>query len=544
MSLPKIYAGKRRQLLWGLIANGIAQALCGVALAILLREMLSVRGTESVPWLVVGEMGALGAFTLLLRIRQASDAERLGQNYVTRVRLRIFDRLAARPSRGAHSGERWGVTMTRMISDLNSLRNWVSTGIARAIVAGITAGGLLVGLAFINPWSALSIVSMVLLCMLAALVMTPRLRALIRESRRRRGRLANNLGEKILAFSTVSQLGRANQERAKVRNHSNRLTNVLVRRVAMAAALRSLPNLMMPLAVAGIAVAASLNPEVANESVVAVLLLGMIASSLRDLARAWNHRLAFEEGRRRIDTILDGMRVKEVRDANEIHGEGPISLDFVGVEVKDVFLNLNQQIKPGEQILLIGASGSGKSTLLSLAARMFDPVSGEILLDGQPLSRIRFDALRACVQRVSPDMPLLRGTVGENISYGIVDADPEWGEFVLEICGLDEETSLLPEGLETRVEERGRNLPEGIRARIALARAMSPAPRLLLIDDVTFSTDPLAAKALARLRRAVRVTTLVVGIESDDATDYDWVWNLDRRDLKADAECGSPAVAT
>ena len=152
MSLPKIYAGKRRRLLWMLVANGFAQALCGVGLAMLLRQTLSAaRGTQTIPWMAALEMSALGVLTLLLRVRQASDAERLGQNYVTRVRLRLFDRLAARPSRGAHSGERWGVTMTRMISDLNSLRNWVSTGIARAIVAGITAGGLLTGLAFISP---------------------------------------------------------------------------------------------------------------------------------------------------------------------------------------------------------------------------------------------------------------------------------------------------------------------------------------------------------------------------------------------------------
>ncbi len=530
MSLPKIYAGKRRQLLWLLVANGIAQAVCGVGLAMLLRETLSAGRAQTIPWLAASEMAALGVLTLLLRIRQASDAERLGQSYVTRVRLRLFDRLAARPSRGAHSGERWGVTMTRMISDLNSLRNWVSTGIARAIVAGITATGLLAGLAFISPWPAASIAAMVAICLLAASLLTPRLRGLIRESRRRRGRLANNLGEKILALSTVSQLGRARQERAKVRSHSVRLTNVLVRRVSMAAALHSLPNLMLPLAVAGIAIAASMNPERASDSVVAVLLLGMIASSLRDLARAWNHRLAFEEGRRRIDTILAGTRIKQARDAGDLPGDGPVSLEYVGVEVEGLFQKLDQQIKRGEHILLVGASGSGKSTLLSLAARMFDPASGDIRLDGLPLSQLRFESLRSSVQRVSADMPLLRGTVGENISYGLVDTDPEWVEIVIEVCGLDEQTPLLPEGLATRVEERGRNLPEGLRSRIALARAMMPAPRLLLVDDLTFSTDPLAARALTKLRRSMRLTTIVVGTESDDASEYDWVWNLDHRE--------------
>jgi len=117
---------------------------------------------------------------------------------------------------------------------------------------------------------------------------------------------------------------------------------------------------------------------------------------------------------------------------------------------------------------------------------------------------------------------------------------------VIEVCGLDEENPLLSEGLATRVEERGRNLPEGLRARIALARAMMPAPRLLLVDDLTFSTDPAAARALARLRRSMRLTIIVAGVESDDTREYDWVWRLDScesADAQEIAPDGSPPEA-
>jgi ABC-type multidrug transport system fused ATPase/permease subunit len=525
MSLPKIYAGKRRSLLWQLVANGVAQAFCGVALAYLLRETLASGAGQGTPWLGAAGIASLGILILFLRIREASDAERLGQNYVTRVRLRIFDRLASRPARGPGGG-RWGLTMTRLISDLNSLRNWVSTGIARAIVASITAMGLLVGLALMSPWSALGVSAMLLACGLASAGITPRLRALIRESRRRRGRLANNLGEKILALPTVRQLGRAAKERARVRSHSVRLSNALVRRVAMGSALRSLPDVTMPLAIAGIAIAASMSPRVAHESVVAVLLLGMIAASLRDLARAWDHRLAFEEGHRRIGQILTGARIREERKAIEIPGEGPIAVEFAGIGVDGVFEKLDFRIDAGEQILLEGPSGSGKSTVLAMAARMFDADSGEIRLGGAPIRSLRLDSLRAAVQLVSPAMPLLRGTVGDNIGYGLVDSDPQWVEQVIAICGLNEASGSLPEGLATRVEEQGRNLPEGLRARVALARASVLAPRLLLVDDPTFSTDPIATQALEQIRMLAPVTSLVVGVGSVDPDRYDRVWSL------------------
>ncbi len=228
MSLPRIAAGRRKSWLWMLVANGIAQALCGLALAYLLRDALHVARDGSAPWNQSAGILSIGVAMILLRVREARDAERLGQNYVTRVRLRIFDRLASRPARDRTAG-RWGVTMTRLISDLNSLRNWVSTGVARSIVASITALGLLAGLVVLSPWSSIGVVSMTVVCLAGAAALTPRLRDLVRESRRRRGRLANNLGERILALPTVRELGRSRQERARVRSHSVRLSEAASR---------------------------------------------------------------------------------------------------------------------------------------------------------------------------------------------------------------------------------------------------------------------------------------------------------------------------
>lgn len=509
MSLPKIYGGRRRRWFWLLVANGAAQAVGGVALAALLKIALSEARAGFAPWPAAVGIALVSTLLLALRFREARDAERLGQHFVMRVRLRIFDRLASRPERDTSTG-RWGVTMTRLISDLNSLRNWVSTGVARAVVASVSASGLLIGFAWIDPRASIGAAAMAAICLIAGLALTPRLRLYIRESRRRRGRLANNLGEKVLAVTSIRELGRLRSERARIRKHSTTLADALVRRMGLAAVLRALPDLALPLVVAGVAIAAANQGADGADSVVAILLLGLVASAFRDLARAWNQRLAFEEGRRRIEQILAGAKIREAKNPIELPGEGPLFVEFRGVTLDGILRDVDLLIEPGERVGLLGASGSGKSSLIALVTRSFDPDKGEIRLNDVPLKAISFDSLRASVQRVSPDLPLLRGTIAENVGYGAPDVDAAWIGEVIDACGLRDVCPSLPDGLDTRVDERGANLSDGLCARIALARACAIGPRLLLVDHPVFDADTAAARSLDRILEIASFTSLIV----------------------------------
>ena len=530
MSMPRIFAGQRRRWISLLILNGALQASSGFFVAYLLRDALEVSRRGSAPWGLAVGIVALGGVVLGLRMKEASDAERLGQDYVMRVRLRIFDRVASRPAR-VEGRRRWGVTMTRLISDLNSLRNWVSQGIARSIVATVTILGLLVGLYYFSPLSAWAALGVVLCCGVVVAALTPTLRGQIREARRRRGRLANNLGEKVLAAHTVRQSGRYRSERSRIRRHSLRLRDALVRRVRTRAALRALPDVARPAAISGITIVAAFSAQPASESVVAVMLVGMIAAAVGDLARAWDYRLAFDEGRARIADVLAGPRIVESRDAVSIPGRGPLGITFRGVEVEGALGPLDLDIEAGERVLVTGVAGSGKSTLLALVARLLEPDHGEICLSGSRLSKIRLDSLHEAVQLVSPLMPLLRGTVEANIGYaagGVADA--KWMESVVEACGLTLDPLLSPDGLEMRIDEQGANLPQGLRFRIALARAAAVRPRVLLVDDSAFLSDPEAIRALEAVFVLTGATALVVGTEGSSIPSMDRVVELVRNE--------------
>ena len=530
-SLPRLYAGRRRWLIWRLILNGVARASVAFGMAYLLRTGLAGVRHDALWWPAVAGIAASGVVALALRAIEAADAERLGQDYVMRVRLRIFDRIAARPLQTGH--RRWGVTMTRMISDLDSLRNWVSIGVAHAVVASITVCGLLLSLTYFSPHTGPAVTIMVALSLLGVLALTPLLRGYVREARRRRGRLANNLGEKVFAFRTVRHFGRTAQELVRVRAESQRLRDALVRWVRAARILRAVPELMLPITVATVVALTALTRQDVDKVAIAVLMLGMIASALGELARAWNYRLVFEEGRRRIGELLEGPQLREAEAASDLPGRGPVAVVLDGVCVGRELGPLHVGVAAGEVALVAGPSGSGKSTVLALAARLLDPDRGEVRLDGLPLASLRLDSLHEAVQLVAPEVPLLRGSLGDNVCYGLDTNEDEWIAEVITACGLDQETRLLPEGLEARVEEGGQNLPHGLRARVALARAAAVRPRLLLVDDAAFVADPAAGAALGRVVSLLGATTLVVGPEAKPPLPVDRVWRLECRENTA-----------
>ena len=525
MAMPKVYAGQRRRLIAALVANGVAQAVCGFGLALSLRELLREArgGALSFAWLV-GMLG-LGAVVLGLRVREASDAERLGQDYVMRVRLRIFDRVALRPGR-SEAKRRFGVTITRLVGDLNSLRNWVSLGIARLVVASISVAGLLGSLCYFSPSSAIAVVGVVGVGLLAGALATPMLRQSVREARRRRGRLANNLSEKVLAARAVWQLGRAEHERGRIRRHSGQLRDALVRRARWSAVLRSSSEIAWPMAIVAVLASSIAAARPTSELVIAVLLVGMIVTAMGQVARAWDYRISFEEGRRRIEETLAEPRIREARNPIALPGSGPVEVEFDDVGVEGTLSHVHFRAAAGECVLVVGPTGSGKSTLLALATRMLVPDGGAVRLAGVPIEQIELDALHAAVQIVSDDLPLLRGTVAENVGYAAPEEDEEWLRLVAETCGLSDDPALAEAGLETRIEEQGANLPQGLRQRIVLARAIAVRPRLLLVDAPGLLMDPVSNSALERAVALSDATVLIVGSEHGAVPTVDQIWRL------------------
>ncbi len=154
-----------------------------------------------------------------------------------------------------------------------------------------------------------------------------------------------------------------------------------------------------------------------------------------------------------------------------------------------VLRGINFVAMPGESIALVGASGAGKSTLINLLLRFRDPTSGCILIDGIDIKTVTIASLRRQMAIVPQETILFTGTITENIAFGKRSATLEEIESASRIANAHEFIVRLPDGYQTRINEKGVNLSGGQRQRIAIARAILHDPKILILDEATSALD-------------------------------------------------------
>jgi ATP-binding cassette subfamily B protein len=178
--------------------------------------------------------------------------------------------------------------------------------------------------------------------------------------------------------------------------------------------------------------------------------------------------------------------------------------------VQPVLRNVSLELAPGETVALVGATGSGKTTLLYLIARLADPTSGSITLDGADITRLPLATLRTKVGCAFEDPTLFSISVRENVALGVPGASDDAITAALAAAQADFVAD-LPWGLDTRIGEQGMSLSGGQRQRIALARAILAGPSVLLLDDPLSALDVhTEAKVTAALSQVLASSTALV----------------------------------
>ncbi len=265
------------------------------------------------------------------------------------------------------------------------------------------------------------------------------------------------------------------------------------------------------------------------DQIVEFRMLGLHLERLSDIALA-DEDVSFTRGAA-VERGLIG-RI-ELRDIRFRYGpRDPLVLD-----------GINLTVEQGEHVAITGPSGGGKSTLVKLMLGLTEPESGEMLVDGMPLSAFGYRNFHRQIAAVLQDDNLFAGTIADNIALFDEFPDMERIRAVSRIAAIEEDIDLMPSGFDTLVGDMGSTLSGGQKQRVLLARALYREPKLLVMDEGTSHLDAQREKAINTAIAELGITRIVIAHREDTIRSARRIYRIDRGrllDLSPDGSLSAP----
>lgn len=421
----------------------------------------------------------------------------VAQKVIVDIREALYRHLQ-KLSMSYFESRRTGAIMSYITNDVTVLQ----TALAQSVIDLVTEGATLIGsivAIFAIDWK-LSLLTLITLPLLlhAINVFGKKLRIAGRVNQERAADITSILQETVVSVRVIKSFAREEYEierfgRENLKNYQAQMKTAQL--------MATLTPIMEFLAAIGVTVIVwyggreVIDGYLTSGSLIAFLIYVVnLSNPVKRLARVYGAIQGALAASQRVFDVLDTKPlIKDAPEAIELDKvKGNVSFQNVNFEYKAGELSLIDiclEAKAGQVVAIVGPSGAGKTTIANLIPRFYDPVSGQIEIDGVDIRGVTLQSLRKNIGIVPQETVLFNGTVYENILYGDLEASRDDVIRAAKAANADKFITQMNKGYDTEVGERGTKLSGGQRQRLAIARAILKNPQVLILDEATSALD-------------------------------------------------------
>ena len=429
---------------------------------------------------------------------------RVAETTILELRVRVFRHLH-RLSLADHQEARKGILTARVTSDIETLSQFAQWGAIAWIVDSVIIVGTLTVMA-IYSWQLTLVVIAIYLPIIPILKAIQQQQFLkYREVREAVSETLGQASEAVTAAPVIRSYGYQNSIRSKLEKANQNQYRRQIRAHKFFALLAPVMDTFSALSIAGVIVAGSyLGPEMgltSGEMIAFVFLTTILIAPIWELGEVLDQTQTALAGWWKILSVLDvPIEVHEPESGQKLK-TGALEIEANNVNFRyrtgsQVLDNISIRIPAGTNVAVVGETGSGKTTFVKLLARIADPTSGQITINGVPIHEIDAESRHSSIQMVPQDGFLFDQTIRENVAFGKPHASEEEIQTAFHSLGLTDWLNKLPDGINTQTGSRGERISVGERQLVALARAQLANPGLLILDEATSAVDPETEVAL------------------------------------------------